>query len=707
MRKKYNNQYANYYSFGDYIRKNVGNIKDIGLKAIQDDTVLSSLGLAGNQLASSAISGGLNSGVGSGISQVGNQVGSLVGKVNPLLGSMVQVGSGIVGGLTNRAFGSKINEENVESVNQNISELSNFNSNAADFDTFISNQQSAPVAYNFNNSFIGKDGWFSNKAKNKAKALRNELNLAEAFRDRAIINNAQNIETERSKDLFSNFKSFGGVLNLEAQGGKIEINPKNKGKFNVTKERTGKTTEELTHSKNPLTRKRAIFAQNAAKWNHSNGGFINIDPNFNMGIQYINEGGTHKENPYGGVQIGVDNEGVPNLVEEGEIIYNNYVFSNRINMPNKVKNKYKLRETKPITFAEGIKQLSKEYEETPNDIISKRGLDAMMNDLMQEQESLKQKKEERQYKKGGFLNIYEDGTPNIEVKPRKDLIQKRRITEAEAIAALNTEEKLKQQEEAKKAARLTNLRYAPVIQSGINAITDAFGITNAPDYTASRAILANLRNSGRVPEIRYTPVSNYLQYTPLDTRLQVNDLNAAANASRGALTNSGGTAAQRMAAILAADNAYMQNLGRANVEASEANLRRRQQVEDFNRATNQYNAQASLQAQQANAQIRVAEKERANATFNAAIEAMAKERELSDATKAANLNNLYQNLGNLGIEELSWNRLRSMSPVYSGYSIDRSGALQYNNAAKMTNEINPYAVSNKNGGCITTKKKRK
>lgn len=32
--------------------------------------------------------------------------------------------------------------------------------------------------------------------------------------------------------------------------------------------RTGKSTEELTHSKNPLTRKRAIFAQNAAKWNH-------------------------------------------------------------------------------------------------------------------------------------------------------------------------------------------------------------------------------------------------------------------------------------------------------------------------------------------------------------------------------------------------------------------------------------------------------
>lgn len=48
----------------------------------------------------------------------------------------------------------------------------------------------------------------------------------------------------------------------------ININPKNKGKFNATKKRTGKSTEELTHSKNPLTRKRAIFAQNAKKWKH-------------------------------------------------------------------------------------------------------------------------------------------------------------------------------------------------------------------------------------------------------------------------------------------------------------------------------------------------------------------------------------------------------------------------------------------------------
>lgn len=51
-------------------------------------------------------------------------------------------------------------------------------------------------------------------------------------------------------------------------GEEIKIKPENKGKFNATKKRTGKSTEELTHSSNPLTRKRANFAKNSKKWHH-------------------------------------------------------------------------------------------------------------------------------------------------------------------------------------------------------------------------------------------------------------------------------------------------------------------------------------------------------------------------------------------------------------------------------------------------------
>lgn len=68
-------------------------------------------------------------------------------------------------------------------------------------------------------------------------------------------------------DDFGNMLIFDPLIHYNSgKDSGIHINPKNRGKFNALKKRTGKTTEQLTHSKNPLTRKRAIFAQNAAKW---------------------------------------------------------------------------------------------------------------------------------------------------------------------------------------------------------------------------------------------------------------------------------------------------------------------------------------------------------------------------------------------------------------------------------------------------------
>ena len=69
-----------------------------------------------------------------------------------------------------------------------------------------------------------------------------------------------------------NFELFS--IPMLANGSGIHIKKENRGKFTETKKRTGKTTEELTHSKNPLTRKRAIFAQNAKKWKHKDGGEV-------------------------------------------------------------------------------------------------------------------------------------------------------------------------------------------------------------------------------------------------------------------------------------------------------------------------------------------------------------------------------------------------------------------------------------------------
>lgn len=85
----------------------------------------------------------------------------------------------------------------------------------------------------------------------------------------------------KSKSLPKNAVFMGDPV-VKMKDGGIHIKPENRGKFNATKKRTGKTTEELTHSSNPVTRKRAIFAQNAAKWRKEDGGMI--DPSQLTGL---------------------------------------------------------------------------------------------------------------------------------------------------------------------------------------------------------------------------------------------------------------------------------------------------------------------------------------------------------------------------------------------------------------------------------------
>ena len=130
---------------------------------------------------------------------------------------------------------------------------------------------------------------------------------------------------------------------------------------------------------------------------------------FTNGVTMVNNGGTHEQSPLEGVPMGVDPQGIPNLVEEGEVIFDDYVFSNRLRVPKEVRQKYKLR---GVTFADAAKQLQKESEERPNDPISKNGLEAFMQILMNKQEMVRAKKESNKYAKGGRLcNKFYDAGP--------------------------------------------------------------------------------------------------------------------------------------------------------------------------------------------------------------------------------------------------------------------------------------------------------
>ena len=65
-----------------------------------------------------------------------------------------------------------------------------------------------------------------------------------------------------------------------AGGGRIHIKPENRGKFTALKKRTGHSASWFKAHGTPSQKKMAVFALNAKKWKHGDGGFINT---FDMG----------------------------------------------------------------------------------------------------------------------------------------------------------------------------------------------------------------------------------------------------------------------------------------------------------------------------------------------------------------------------------------------------------------------------------------
>lgn len=385
---------------------------------------IGALGSIVGQVGGNLIGGGLQSGAGNTISSIGSTVGSAISTVNPLVGGMVSVGSGLIGGLTNRMFGSKLNQENINQVKGNISSTAN-TSFGGSADDLMSQLSGASMLGNINRSDIGKDGWFSHKAKNLTNKLRAQ---AEAANTRLYnnFNQAADITNENQfLQSMYNVEAFGGPLFKE---GGIMIKKENRGKFTESANRANMGVQEYARhilankeDYSPTLIKRANFARNFGGRKAFGGDLNTYGGTYNGGLEYIDNGGTHEQNPFNGVPMGTDRNGTPNLVEEGETIWNDYVFSNRLKVPETLTDKYKL--SKDITFAEASKKLGKEIEETPNDPISKRTFNSFMQDLQQSQEEIKAKKElakaKRQFNKLspqeqlGILNgtpVQEDNT---------------------------------------------------------------------------------------------------------------------------------------------------------------------------------------------------------------------------------------------------------------------------------------------------------
>ena len=355
---------------------------------------IGALGSVVGQIGGNLIGGGLSSGAGNAIGSIGSTVGSAISSVNPLRGGIVSVGSGLIGGLTNRMFGSKLNQENINAVKGNISSTANASFGGSS-DDLMSQLSDASMVGNINKGDIGKDGWFSNKAGKLTNQLRAQAEKANTrlynnFNQAADITN----ENQFLQGMY-NIGAFGGPL---FKDGGIMIKKENRGKFTESANRANMGVQEYARhilankeDYSPTLIKRANFARNFGGRKAFGGDLNTYGGTYNGGLEYIDNGGTHEQNPFNGVPMGTDRNGTPNLVEEGETIWNDYVFSNRLKVPETLTKKYKLN--KDITFAEASKKLGKEIEETPNDPISKRTFNSFMQDLQQSQEEVKAKKE--------------------------------------------------------------------------------------------------------------------------------------------------------------------------------------------------------------------------------------------------------------------------------------------------------------------------
>lgn len=214
----------------------------------------------------------------------------------------------------------------------------------------------------------GLAGIFTGNAKAKREA-----NLLNAEAENANKQYMQNFAVNASTIGQGMFNS--AALNLAAEGGQLDIYDQSK---------VNAKNFKMKHKKSRYKGFGNYYAY---------GGQM-MSGDWSNGVVTINEGDTHERNPLGGVLMGVDPQGVPNLVEEGEVIFNDYVYSNRLKTTAKQLEEMHLDpKLEGLSFAEAAKKVSEESELRPMDSISKNTLVDGLAKLTVMQEETRMKKE--------------------------------------------------------------------------------------------------------------------------------------------------------------------------------------------------------------------------------------------------------------------------------------------------------------------------
>lgn len=317
------------------------------------------------------------------LGDIGMGLGTAVSTINPWVGAAITG----VSALGNAAFGSNVNEQAVDDYNRQINNLNTAQFNARS-NTDLLNQFASVPTININRNNLGTQGWFSHKVDNIYDNLQNNNVAAMAGLNYKKSLAASNVDKLNDALVSANYAAFGGPL-FDFGDGAIAYDM---AKDSFIAKQLANQNKNMTQVPNALGFGGPRFP-------------IGLKfPIYDNGIITVGAGGTHGENPFGGVLMGIAPDGQPNLVEEGEVIYNDYVYSNRLKVPKALRDKYNLKKG---TFADAMNHYFKKngVEERPNDPIMKNGLMAFASDLAMSQEEIKMRKEMKQ------MGLMADGGP--------------------------------------------------------------------------------------------------------------------------------------------------------------------------------------------------------------------------------------------------------------------------------------------------------
>lgn len=495
-------------------------------------------------------------------------------------------------------------------------------------------------------------------------------------------------------------------------------------------------------------------AENIAYSNNSNvlrnsfkeGGFLNMK-NKNIyktggplespdGFTDINAGGTHEQNPRGGVPVGYGDNGLMNLLEEGEVIAKEpsyresrapeYVFNNNSYIDSTTKKKLGIKRIKNLTYAEALKEIRKEADERPNDPISRDTLNKKMEYLRKAQErdnamrAMQQQQAQgvNKYEKGDeFYRLSSYKTPQLEIPkvsyssnipnvwdrasldapsiepPRYDLpiyaIDKVRGVDIPPInEGLNLSymgpDKITVGGKKKRdfmpgddnGSALAYLQYAPLLGGAISLAS----ALRKPDYKYANQLLDaakdSLHNVGSMRPLLY---ADYMQMRPTDRNYYSNKLAAQAGATRRSILNSmnANPYASGMH-LLAADNNILSQQGDLLFKGDKENWERYKDVSRYRQDTNK--VRSSLVADYD--KMNLAAKTQNNASYLNAIAQGLAMKSAIDANRVNAINSgattLLTDLGELGRQMADRNSLNSLNSLY--YYRDFRGNIRYKKA---------------------------